>query len=424
MPKKVVPLSDTQLKNAKPKDKDYRLSDGGGLYLLVTKDNNKWWRFDYVFNSKRKTISFGVYPDVTLAKARQLRDSARQKIVNDIDVSSERKETKEAITSEVKGQIHLVLQEFLHKIKDDISSTTYNNTLRRFEKDILPFFATYKPNSNQMLGDITSSRHISDIKHNEILKAVLIVESRGAITSAHRMISECNRLWLHALQHGYTQFNIIGNIDKRHALKKIPKRHYASTTDLSTLKQYFEFAQNYHRSFTGRYALMLLPYLFLRSGNIRTLEWSEIDFNKKLLTIKADKMKISNNGNFVLPLCDSAINILQEIKPFTQHSRYVFPNVNNKAMPMSDGTLSKALRENGFKDVITPHGFRATFSSLAYQNSHIHGLTHKAIEACLHHAENNNVAGAYNYQANYLEQMTILMSWWSNWLDSLKKSEG
>lgn len=129
-------------------------------------------------------------------------------------------------------------------------------------------------------------------------------------------------------------------------------------------------------------------------------------------------MKVSTNGDFILPLPQAVLDILNEIKPLTQNSKYVFSNSQDKK-PISDNTLSKALRENGFKNIITPHGFRATFSSLAYENSHIHGLTHNVIEACLHHTESNKVAGSYNYHANYVQQMTLLMEWWANYLTEL-----
>lgn len=416
--RRVPPLTDTLIKRSTAKEKNYILPDGNGLQLLVKTIGSKVWEVRYTLNGKPSKTTIGTYPEVTLAEARKKRDLYRKKIYNGINPIKERQDLKQQEIETIQGQFHIVIKNYLSKIQHSISKSTLEHTKRRFERDILPYFSTYESEKQCTFENITTSRPMKEIKHPELLKAILYVEERGAIETAHRILAECNNLWLYALQHGYVENNIIANIDRRHALKKVPKKHFPSTTDPKELKRFIEFSKSFTRSYIARYALQLLPYLFLRAGNIRLLEWSEIDFERKLLIIKANKMKVSTNGDFILPLPQAVLDILNEIKPLTQNSKYVFSNSQDKK-PISDNTLSKALRENGFKNIITPHGFRATFSSLAYENLHIHGLTHNVIEACLHHTESNKVAGSYNYHANYVQQMTLLMEWWANYLTEL-----
>jgi integrase len=418
----VIPLTDTQIKNAKSKDKDYLLADGHGLFLNIKSIGTKVWTVRYTIDGKQNKTSIGNYPNVPLQDARYKNKEYQSKAKQGISPVMERKEAKQAIIADKEGQLHEVIKRYLTKIKESLSKTTFEHTQRRFERDILPFFATYKPNSLQTIDNIASSTLIGNIKHNDLLRPIKAIEDRGSIQTAHRVLAECGRLWLFAINEvtPYADINIVANIDKRHALKKVTKTHFASTTDPKELKRFMDFADKFNRSYTAKYAMKLLPYVFLRAGNIAELEWSEIDFEKKLITIKADKMKISSNGDFILPITDRAIEILKEIEPFTKDCKYVFRSDRDPNKPISNNTLSKALRENGFKGIITPHGFRATFSSIAYESTHIHGLSQKAIEACLHHAERNEVAGAYNYKANYLSQMTILMTWWANFLDEIR----
>jgi len=416
----VTPLTNTQVEKAKPKEKDYTLPDGNGLQLLIKTTGKKIWEVRYTVNGKTTKTTIGTYPLTSLADARRKRDEYWQKAKQGISPTRERKEAKEKAALDNDGQIHLVIQKYLAKIKDSIVESTFIDASRRFERDILPHFATFNPNTLCTFSNVATSTHIKDITQNQLLKAILAIEQRGSIVTAHRVLQQCGRLWLYAIQHGYTNTNITTNIDKRHALKKAPKKHLPSTTDPKELKRFMEFVEGFNRSYVARYAMRLLPYVFLRAGNINELEWSEVDFEKKLITIKAEKMKISSNGDFTLPIPQQAIDIINEIRPYTGHCKYIFASSQNPSKPISDGTLSKALRENGFAGIITPHGFRATFSSIAYENTHIHGLSHKVIEACLHHAERNQVAGSYNYQANYLPQMTILMQWWADYLNEFK----
>lgn len=414
-------LTDTKIKSYKPKEKDYLVADGNGLYINIKTIGSKVWTIRYTVDGKQKKTTIGNYPTVPLVSARETNKNYQALAKQGICAISQNRAVKEEKQLEDEGRFHKVAKRYFEeRRKGTICDLTYKQTLRRFEGDILSFFATFKQNSQGTFDDVVESRSIRDITHRELLNAILAIEKRGAIHTAHRAMMECNRLWLYAVQLGYADNNIVANIDKKHALKKQQKTHFASTTNEKEIKSYFEFADGFKKSLIARYALKLLPYVFLRAGNLRFLEWREIDFENKVLTIEAAKMKVPSNGDFIFPLHDTAIEIIKEVKPYTQHSIYVFASANNKSRPISNNTLSKALRDNGFAGILTPHGIRATFSSLAYTHMHEHNVSERVIEACLHHVDKNEVAGAYRYNAKYFEQMKILIKWWGDYLDNIK----
>ena len=244
--RRVPPLTDTLIKRSTAKEKNYILPDGNGLQLLVKTIGSKVWEVRYTLNGKPSKTTIGTYPEVTLAEARKKRDLYRKKIYNGINPIKERQDLKQQEIETIQGQFHIVIKNYLSKIQHSISKSTLEHTKRRFERDILPYFSTYESEKQCTFENITTSRPMKEIKHPELLKAILNVEERGAIETAHRILAECNNLWLYALQHGYVENNIIANIDRRHALKKVPKKHFPSTTDPKELKRFIEFTQLSH----------------------------------------------------------------------------------------------------------------------------------------------------------------------------------
>lgn len=446
-----MPLSDTQLKNAKAKDKDYRLSDGDGLYLLVTKDGNKWWRFDYTIHNKRKTISFGTYPEVPLATqldkqkdgsfketigARQKRNEAREKIAMGIDVSQERKETKQIIIEtqkqkkeQITNQFHNIAYEYLTtKLQHDVADITYKKIYRAIERDILPFLATFKHNEPQTFLNVISSKNMADITQSEITY-ILKHKSKTSNDTAHRLLNNLKAIYKYAKFKGIT--NIVAKIEAKDFLPKLNKdTHYASTVDSEQIKKILLFINNYKGSIITQTALKLLPYVCVRVGNLTTIKWADIDFERKIWIVKEHKTS-KKVGAIEFPLTDTAIDIINSIRPFTAHCDYIFPQINNTKNPkanfkepMSTNALSKVFRDNGLSSTLTPHGFRAMFKSLAETYTIQHGLSFKVIEACLFHAtEKTSVGRAYGHMADYTDQMRLLMNWWSDWLDSLKNEQ-
>jgi len=413
-------LTEAKIKSLKVREKDYTLRDGGGLFLTIRAIGTKLWVIRYTLNKKPKRTTIGNYPIVSLAQAREKNREYQSMAKQGICLTVQKNLLKQEQTLALYGQLHIVAKHFFEEVvRGSITEDTYSKKIRRFERDILPFFATFKEGSNGTIEDVESSRHISTIHHGELMEAISKIAQRGAIETAHRVLNDCNSLWLYAVGHGHASFNIVANIDKKHALPKAPVSHLPSTTDIGELKRYFSFANGFKSNIMTHYALLLLPYVFLRIDNLRALEWREVDFERKMIVFQKERMK-TKHSDFALPLSDSALVILKEINHYTRHSPYVFPSPLNFSKAMSGNTIGKLMRENGFGGILTPHGFRSTFSSIAYSNMHEHLMSAQVIEACMHHAEKNKVAGAYNYQAKYTEQMKILVNWYGKWLDLLR----
>jgi integrase len=421
-------LSDKTATNAKPQGKDYLLSDGKCLYLNIKSIGTKVWTIKYTLKGTRHKTTIGNYPAVTLANARKKRNEFLEKVANGINPTVEKRENKQAIIEEVKRkemdlskQFHIVALEWLDgKFKESVGDTTYNKTKRAVERDILPVFATFKPNANRTFENVLSSKSMDEIKHPEITDAI-ITKSKTALDTAYRLVNICDRLWRYAKGTGRADTNIIaGNFLASDILPKLEKTPYPSTTDKEKIKQILDFADNYKGSAITKTALRLLPYVFVRMANLQAVKWTDIDFDKKIWI--ADKHKTSDKtGTAILPLPTQAIAILNDFRKTTGHCIYIFPQLRDFTKPMSDNTVSKAFRDSELKGVIVPHGFRSMFKSLAEQHSDKHGLNPKAIEACLFHkTEKTAVGHSYGHMADYTAQMTILMDWWADFLDEIK----
>ena len=317
MARKAIPLTDTEIKKAKPTDKDYKLFDGGGLFLLVKTNGGKLWRLKYGFGGKEKLLSLGTYPTTSLLEARAKRDEHKKEIAKGIDPSAERKEIKSTIEIQKienealkSGQFHLVTYGWLDTLTND--ETTMTKRRRAFERDIFPYLCEY---DKQHV--IVSSKHIDSITHGELLRIINEKEKTAAET-ARRLFADCNRLWLYAISHGHASFNITTNISKKDALKKQVKNHYAKITDEKILGELLRAIDSYSGTII-RNALRFTSIIPLRAENLAELKWSYIDLDKATLTIPRSKMKVKDKKlpDFILPLPRQAITILQEIKELT-----------------------------------------------------------------------------------------------------------
>ena len=240
-------LTDTTIKSAKPKDKDYLIADGGGLYLNIKAIGSKVWTIRYTINGKAKKTTFGNYPTVSLALARSKRNELMELISQSIDPVENKKVQKEAakVQEENKkvqtaGQIHLVAYRWLETIKGRYDESTHKKRVRAFERDILPHFSEYDENRN-----IVRSKHIGEITHAELLEAIRKKE-QTAVETAHRLLTDCNRLWLFAISENHADFNIISNISKKDSLQQHTKQHYPKITDESILRELLLAIDNYH----------------------------------------------------------------------------------------------------------------------------------------------------------------------------------
>ena len=400
MPKIVKPLTDTEIKGAKPKEKVYKLSDGQGLYLYIQTNGTKYFRFDYTFENKRKSMSFGIYPNTTLKKARELREETRQLIQNGINPLAEKNDTTDNIVT------------FLKIAKDwlDIMKSEWKEV-------------TYKKAKGTILNNTVSiqNRDIKEIKRLDIIALLKEMELRGVYESADRLLTNLNRIYKYAVTYNYVEHNIIADIDKKNILKTPKKNHFAAITKENELKELINDINNYGELYNADistvYALQLAPYVFLRPFNLRNLEWSEINLEQDIIEI--DKSKMKTNKDFVLPLCDSAKKILLGIKPYSyEKSEYVFPSPTSNLKPISDATLNHALMKLGYKDKHTTHGFRATFSTIVHEHISEHGLNSDIIESCLAHSEKNKIKAAYNRDSRmkYINEKRELIKWWEQFI--------
>ena len=396
MPKIIKPLTETEIRNAKPKEKEYRLYDGEGLYIIIYPDGRKRWRLDYVFNKKRNTKSLGKYPEVSLKKARELKREIKKKIKEGINPSSRAKVILEEKNNSTFKDVAL---EYF-KIREDLSENYIKDSIQKLKKNIFPY---------------VGHKHMDDIESLEMLDILLKIDKRGANVTAKKTFSIVERIYKYAVMHRYAKRNIMSDLDKRIAFRTVKSSNFKHTTDPKELKEILLAIDMYKGDFATKIALKILPYVFVRPFVIRHMEWDEIDFENKMWEIPKEKMKTKREH--LVPLTNTVIKYINEMKEISYGvSKYVFPSKVSNLKPLSENTLNFALKRLGFD--VTAHGFRHTASTILHENMHIHKLDKDVIEIQLAHTI-NGVRGTYN-KAEYIEERIRLMQWWSDYLDNLK----
>jgi integrase len=396
MPRTTRPLTEIEVRNAKPKDKAYKLTDGGGLFLEVLPTGGKSWRFRYRFAGQEKRLVFGLWPDISLKDARDRRANARKLLARDIDPGEARKAAR--IRVKVEGEtFEAVTREWLAKFKPNWTEGYANDTIKRFEQNLFPWLG---------------ARPIAEMTAPELLTAVQRVEARGAIESAHRITQLAGQVFRYAIATGRAQRDISG--DLKGAIPPAKEKHHASVTDPKEVTELLRAIDTYKGSLATYCALRLAPLVFVRPGELRHAEWAEIDMDKEEWRIAAEKMKMREQH--IVPLSRQALGILREIHPLTGSGRYVFPSERTGARPMSENTVNAALRRLGYsREQMTGHGFRSLASTLLNEL----GFNRDWIERQLAHAERNSIRAAYNY-AEYLPERREMMQAWADYLDGLK----
>ena len=390
-------LTDTAIKNAKGRDRAYKLFDGHGLFLLVNPNGRKGWRLKYRFNGKEKLLSLGPYPEVSLAKARDRRADARKLLVDGIDPSVVKRAEKFARLEQGTNTFEAIGREWFEKNSPRWSTSHRDRSKRLLEKDLYPWLG---------------SRPIAEIDAPELLRVIRRIESRGAVDTAHRALQYCGMVFRYAIATGRASRDPSG--DLRGALPPVQKRHHASIIEPKAVGALLRAIEGYEGHLVTRCALQLAPLVFVRPGELRRAEWSEIDMENAEWRIPADKMKMESPH--IIPLSRQALATLSEIKPLTGGGTYVFPSVRSRQRPMSENTVNAALRRLGYtKEQMTGHGFRSMASTLLNEQ----GWHHDAIERQLAHAERNGVRAAYNY-AEHLPERRRMMQAWADYLDGLK----
>jgi integrase len=398
MPKRVQPLTDLQVSKAKPRDKNFKLADGGGLYLLVTTTGGKLWRFDYRYAGKRKTLALGSYPEISLAEARTKRDAARKQVAAGVDPGNIKRAQKAALVGAGAESFEVVAREWHGKFSNTWSDSHARTTLRRMTLDVFP---------------IIGGRPIAEIKAPELLAMLRRIESRGALETAHRVRTICGQVFRYAVATGRAERDPAA--DLKGALPPYKKGHHAAITDPGKVKELLKAIDGYQGSFVVKSALQLAPLVFVRPGELRQAEWSEIDFDTAQWNIPAERMKMKEAH--LVPLSSQAVAILQELKLLTGRSKYVFPSSRSNARPMSNNAINAALRRMGFeKDEMTGHGFRAMARTILDE---VLQVRPDFIEHQLAHAVRDPNGRAYNRTAHLAERGKMMQTW-ADYLDGLK----
>ena len=398
-----MPLTDLQARSAKSRAKDYKLTDRAGMYLLVKTNGRKYWRMDYRFRGKRKTLAFGVYPEVTLREARDRRQEARALLRYDRDPAEVRKEKKR--TRHNRDFEHVARQWWEHN-RPALSPKHAAVVLKRLQD-----------NAFSDLGHLT----MDEITPMHVIATVRKIEARGALDVANRVKQSIAAVCRFAVQRGIAINNPAGDLDGLVRQRKIQHRASLPREQLPEFLRALGIYSQRGR-FLTQLAIRLLVLTFVRSGELRGARWSEFDFTDRLWRIPAQRMKMDNEH--LVPLSEQSLNVLEQLQPLTGHFQLIFPSERNRNRPMSDNTMRRAIFHLGYdgqhkgKSKAVPHGFRATASSILNES----GFNPDAIERQLAHKEINSVRAAYIYHARYLDERRTMMQWWADYLDSLRQS--
>jgi integrase len=385
-------LTDAQVRKIKPLDRKKRYSDEKGLYLEVTPSGGRFWRLKYRFNGRESTLTIGSYPEISLAQARRARDEARIQLYNNIDPNAVKNQRLQQMDEST--LFKSLAMEWMEDRKAVIKETTYLRDLSVFEKDLFP-----------ALGDMP----IDQIKGKDVLACAKKIEERGAQEMAKRSIPLAGRIFRFAIRKGLIENDPTPHLQE--ALKPRKVKHMARL-DISEFPPFLERMDRYHGNPMIKTAIQLMTLTFVRTAELRMMEWSEIDFENKLWRIPAEKMKMALPH--IVPLSKQAIELLERLRPLTGNKQYVFYN-HSTAKPMSSNALLCVIRTMGYNGKMTGHGFRG----LASTTLHEQGYMHDAIEIQLAHTVGNAVSQAYNH-AQHLDYRIKMMQDWSDFIDSLR----
>jgi integrase len=378
--------------------------DALAMYLLV-KAAGKYWRMNYRFQGKQKTLALGIYPAVTLAKARQRRDKARELLADGVDPSVAKRADKQSAVTAAANTFELVALEFLGTMKDSWSPKYALKWERGMRKDLFPYIGKLP------LGEVTPPI---------LLDALRKCEKRGALESAHTLRQTSGQVFRYGIQTGRCERS--PSTDLQGALKPIVTKHMAAILEPVKVGELMRAIRDYKGQTTTRVALSLSALLFQRPGNIRQMEWAWVNKGEAMLTIPSQDMKRRkhqkiNGRPHLVPLAPQALTLLDELRPLTGHGKYVFPSLLTGERPMSDNTVNMALRRLGYtKDEMSAHGFRATARTLIIER--LPGISSDVIESQLAHEKSGPLGSAYD-RADFMAQRRAMMVEWASYLDKL-----
>jgi integrase len=389
-------LTDTAIRNSKSAEKPIKLTDERGLYLLLKPNGSRWWRFDYRYGGKRKTLSMGVYPDVSLKDARNRRDEARKLLASDADPGENRKAVKAAKMEQAANSFEVITREWYTKYSATWNASHGERIIRRFERDIFPWIG---------------SKPIAELGAPDLLATVRHIENRGALETAHRALGNCGQVFRYAIATGRASRDI--SADLRGALPPVKGEHFAAITEPKQVGALLRAMDGYTGSQIVRCALRLAPLVFVRPGELRKAEWKDIDLDGAEWRYTVTK----TNTPHIVPLSTQATEILKELEALTGRGRFVFPGARTNGRPMSDNAILAAMRRMGVdKEEMSGHGFRAMARTILDE---VLGFRPDFIEHQLAHAVKDPNGRAYNRTA-HLGERRKMMQQWADYLDKLK----
>jgi integrase len=404
MPKLATPLTDIQPRTAKKKDKPYKLTDGGGLYLLVNTDGARYWRMDYRFGDARRTLAFGKYPDVTLAEAREKRAAARKLLEQDIDPSQAKRVEQAARKTAAANTFEAVARAWHTNKSDTWQERTARNVLHRLEKDVFPLIGKYP---------------IADIKAPVMLDVLRQIEKRGALDMAKRQGQVCGQIFRFAIAEGKADTDPVPSL--RGALKPVAKGHHAAITpdELPEFIRAFEKIEG--RMFVPTKVMFRLMMLtFVRTSELTETPWSEIDLENESWVIDWRRMKMGKkkvnprkvNHHVFLPR--QGWELLRELHTITGNNKYLFPNQRDHEKPATNFGILAALKRMGYGGKMTGHGFRSLAMGVIKERL---GYRHEVVDRQLSHASGDTYGEAYD-RAMFLDERRVMMQQYADYLDT------
>jgi integrase len=398
----IVALTDVAVRNAKPGPKPYKMGDSHGLFLLVQPTGGKLWRYKYRVDGREKKLAIGPYPEIGLGEARRRRDEAREAMAAGKDPAREKQRDKVRAKVEAENTFAAITAEFCEKRKRDGQRAWAPATAKRCEYLL-----------SILCGSI-GNMPIAEIEPADVLVAVRRIEGKGKLESARRTLQLAGSVFRYAV--ATARLKSDPTRDLKGALTSPTVTHYGAVIDPTGVGELLRSIDGYEGQPITKFAMQLAPHVFVRPGELRHAEWSEIDLEEALWTIPAGKTKMRKEH--VVPLSRQAIAILKDVQPLTGPSGYVFPSVRTRRRPMSDNTINAGLRRLGYAtDEMTAHGFRAMASTLLNESGK---WNPDAIERALAHGDTDKVRAAYHRGAHWKERVAMAQ-WWSDYLDDLRK---
>lgn len=397
-----MPLTDVAIRNAKPKEKPYKLGDTLGLFLLVQPSGGKLWRLKYRFEGRERKLAIGTYPQLGLAEARKRRDEARDQLSQGKDPSREKKREKLRSQLQAENTFKAIADEFCKKRRKDGAKAWAESTATRSEYLL------------SLLDGSIGHLPIAEIEPADVLAAVRRIENKGKLESARRTLQLAGCVFRYAV--ATARLPSDPTRDLRGALTNPTVTHYGAILEPKRVGELLRAIDGYEGHPISKLAMQLAPHVFVRPGELRHAEWADIDLESALWTIPASKTKMRKDH--LVPLSRQAVAILEEAKAFSGPDGYVFRSIRTRLRPMSDNTINAGLRRLGYtSDEMTGHGFRAMASTLLNESGKWHP---DAIERALAHGDSDKVRAAYHRGAHWDERVRMAQ-WWSDYLDQLRK---